>query len=135
MPLREKNTHSLQNGRHSKYTKLPCHSHHSPLTVVIQSLGCVRLWDAMDCSRAVCRLFCPLLSPRVCSNSYPLSGWCYLTISSSATPFSFCLQSFPASGSFPMSELFTSGSQGFGGSASASVLPKNIQGWFPLGLT
>ena len=101
MPLREKNTHSLQSGRHRKYTKLPCQSHYSPLTVVIQSLGCVRLWDAMDCSRAVCRLFCPLLSPRICSNSYPLSGWCYLTISSSATPFSFCLQSFPASGSFP----------------------------------
>ena len=70
---------------------------------------------------------------RVRSNSWPLSQWCYLTISSSAALFSFCLQSFPASGSLPMSQLFTSGGQSIG--ASASVLPMNIQGWFPLGLT
>ena len=75
------------------------------------------------------------LSPGVCSNSCPLSWWCYLSISSSATPFSFCLQSFPASGSFPMSQLFTSGSLSTGASTSASVLPINIQGWFPLELT
>ena len=81
------------------------------------------------------RLPCPSLSLGVCSNSCPLSWWCYLTISSSATPFSFYLQSFPASGSFPMSQLFTLGGQSTGASASASVLPKNIQGWFPLGLT
>ena len=79
------------------------------------------------------RLPCPSLSPGVCSNSCPLSWWCYLTISSSATLFSFCLQSFPASGSFTMSQLFTSGGQSIG--ASASVLPMNIQNWFPLGLT
>ena len=79
------------------------------------------------------RLLCPPLSPRVCSDSYPLSRWCYLTISSSSSPFFFCLQSFPASGSFPMSELFVSSGQSFG--ASALVLPKNIQDWFPLGLT
>ena len=71
---------------------------------------------------------------RVCSNSCPLSRWCYLTITSSATPFSFCLQSFPASGSFPMSWLlFASGGQSI--EASASVLPIDIQGWFPLRLT
>ena len=64
-----------------------------------------------------------------------LSQWCYLTSSSSAAPFSFCLQSFPASGSFPMSWLFASRGQIIGASASASVLPMNIQGWFPLGLT
>ena len=69
----------------------------------------------------------------VYSNPCPLSWWCYPTISSSATPFSFCLQSFPASGSFPMSWLFASGGQRNG--ASATVLPMNIQGWFPLGLT
>ena len=69
------------------------------------------------------RLPFPSLSPGVCSNSCPLSQWCYITISSSATPFSFCLQSFPASGSFPMSWLFTSGGQSIG--ASASVLPMN----------
>ena len=80
------------------------------------------------------RLPCPSLSPRVCSNSCPLSQWCYLNISSSATLF-FCLQSFPASVTFLKSRLFTSDVQSFGASTSASVLPMNIQGWFPLGLT
>ena len=81
------------------------------------------------------RLPCPPLSPSVCSNSCPLSQWCYLTISSSAAPFSFCLQSFPASESFPMSQLLASGSQSIGTSASATDLSMKIQGWFPLGLT
>ena len=81
------------------------------------------------------RLPCPSPSPRVYSNSCPLSQWCYLTISSSATHFSFCLQSFLASGYFPMSQLFTSGGQSIGVSASASVIPMKSQGWFPLGLT
>ena len=81
------------------------------------------------------RLLCPPLSPRVCSNSYPLSWWCYVTISSSVIPFSFCLQSFPASGSFPVSQLLAQSGQSTEASASASVLPMNIQGWFPLGLT
>ena len=69
----------------------------------------------------------------VCSNSFPLSGWCHPTISSSAAPFSSCLRSFPASGSFPMRWLFLSGGQST--AASASVLPVNIRGWFPLGWT
>ena len=77
---------------------------------------------------------CPSLSPGVCSNSRWLSQWCYLSISSSATPF-FCLQSFPASGSFLMSQLLTSADQSIGISASATVIPMNIQSWFPLGLT
>ena len=81
------------------------------------------------------RLPCPPLSPRVCSNSYPLSQWCYLTVSPSAVLFPFCLQYFPAIGSFPMSKLFASGSQSIGVSASVSLLPMNIQDWFPLGLT
>ena len=81
------------------------------------------------------RLPCPSLSPRVCSNACPLSWWCHPTISSSVAPFSSCLQSFPASGSFPMSQFFASGGQSIGTSASASVLPVNIQGWFPLGFT
>ena len=72
-------------------------------------------------------------SPGACSNSCPLSWWCHPTISSSVVPFSLCLQSFPASGSFPMSRLFTSGSQSSW--ASASVLPLYIQDSFPLGLT
>ena len=67
------------------------------------------------------------LSPGVCSNSCPLSLWCYLTISSSVSPLFFFLQSFPASGSFPMSQLFTSGGQSTGASASALVLPMNIR--------
>ena len=79
------------------------------------------------------RLPCPPLSLGVCSNSCPLSWWHYLTISSSVALFS-CPQSFPASGSFPMSWLFTSGGQSVGVSASASILPMNIQGWLPLGL-
>ena len=82
------------------------------------------------------RLPCPSLSLRVCSNSCPLSRWCHPTISSSIIPFSSCLQSFSASGSFPVSWFFASASQSIGTSASATVLPMNIQGWlFPLGLT
>ena len=81
------------------------------------------------------RLPCPSLSPRVCSNWCPLSWWCHPTISSSVAPFASCLQSFPASGSLPMSQLFTSGGQSTEASALASALPVNIQGWFPLGLT
>ena len=77
------------------------------------------------------RLPCPSPAPGACSNSCPLSRWCHPTISSSAVPFSSCLQSFPASGSFLMSWLFTSDGQSIGASASASVLPMNIQGWFP----
>ena len=71
----------------------------------------------------------------VYSNSCPLSQWCHPTISSSVIPFASCLQSFPASGSFPMSQFFASGGQSIGVSASASVLPMNIQDWFPLGWT
>ena len=75
------------------------------------------------------------LFPRVCSDSCPLSQWCYPIISSSVDLFSFCLHSFPASGSFPVSRFFTSGGWSIGASASASVLPVNFQNWFPLGLT
>ena len=79
------------------------------------------------------RLACPSLSPRVCSISYPLSLWCHPTITSSVSPFSSCPLSFPASGSFPMSQSFSSGGWEIGASASASVLSMNIQDWFPLG--
>ena len=89
------------------------------------------LWDPMDCSTPGFSFL--FLSPRACSNSYPLSWWCHPTISSFVIPF-FCLQSSPASGSFPMSQFFTTGGQSIGVSASASVLPMNIQDWFPLGL-
>ena len=93
-------------------------------SVVSNSLQPCRLQHA--------RLPCPSLSPRVCSNSCPLNQWCHPTISFSVISFSSCLQSFPASGSFPMSWLFASGGQSIG---SGSVLPINIQDWFLLGLT
>ena len=70
---------------------------------------------------------CPPVTPGACSNSCPLSQWCHPTISSSVAPFSSCLQPFPVSGSFPVSQFFASGGQSIGVSASASVLPKNIQ--------
>ena len=78
---------------------------------------------------------CPTPTPGVYSNSCPLSQWCHPTVSSSAVPFSSCLQSFPASGSFPMSQLFTWGGQSTGVAASTSVLPMNVQDWSPLGWT
>ena len=96
----------------------------------VQSLSCVRLFATPW--TAACQASPSL---RACSNSYPSSQWCDPTISSSVVPFSSCLQSFRALGSFQMSQLFTSGGQSIGVSASASVLPMNIQDWFPLGLT
>ena len=85
----------------------------------------------MDCMQHA-KLPCPSLSPGVCSNSCPLSGWCWCLTISFCHPFSFCPQSFSASGSFPVSWLFTSVGQSIG--ALASFLPVNVQGWFPLGL-
>ena len=75
------------------------------------------------------RLPCPSPSARACANSCPLSRWCHPTISSSVIPFSSCLQSFPASGSFPVNQLLAPGGQSIGASASASVFPMNIQDW------
>ena len=81
------------------------------------------------------RIPCPSLSPGVCLGSCPLSRWCHPTMSSSATVFSFCPQSFSALWSFPMSWLMASGGQNIGASTSTAVLPVNIQSWFPLGLS
>ena len=78
------------------------------------------------------RFPCPSASPRVSSNSCPMSQWCHPTISSSVVPFFSCLQSFPAPGSFPVSQLFAWGGQSIGVSALASALPMNTQGWSPL---
>ena len=89
------------------------------------------LWP---CELQHSRLSCPSPTLGACSNSCPLSWWCHPTISSCVIPFSFCLQSFPASGSFPMSQFFASGSQSIGASASVSVLAVNTQGWLPLGV-
>ena len=98
-----------------------------------QSLSHIRLFATPWTTYA--RLLCPSATPRACSNSCPSSWWYQPTISSSAVPFSSSLQSFPAPGSFPMSQFFASGGQSIGASASASVLPMNIQDWFPLGWT
>ena len=110
-------------------------------------LGLSSIWGSVQFSHSVVsnslwphglqhvRPLCPSPTPRVYSNSCPLSRRCHPTISSSVIPFSSYLQSFPASGSFPTSQLFASGSQSIGASASASVLPMNIQDWFPVGLT
>ena len=99
----------------------------------VQSLSCVWLFAPHGLKHA--RPPCPSPTPRIHSNSWPLSRWCHPTISSSVVPFSSHLQSFPASGSFQMSQFFTSGGQSVGVSASALVLPVNIRDWFPLGWT
>ena len=98
--------------------------------VGVQSLGHVWLWDCQGWQHA--RFPCPSPSPGAWSNSCPLSWWHHPTISSSVIPFASCIQSFPTSGSFLMSWPFVSGGQTTGDSASTSVFPKNIQGWFPL---
>ena len=98
------------------------------LSVSSVTLSCPTLWWH---GLQHARLPCP--SPRACWNSCSLSQWCHPTISSSVIPFSSCLQSFPALGSFLMSQFFTSGGQSIG--VLASILPMNIQDWFPLGLT
>ena len=98
--------------------------------IVVQSLSCVQIFAIPQ--TAASQAPCPSPSPRVCLNSCQLNWWCYLTISSSATPFTFCFQSFPASGSFPRSRLFTSVGQSPG--TSASVCPSN-EDWFSLRLS
>ena len=106
-----------------------CDSH----DLAVQLLTCVCSLRPQGLQHA--RLPCPSPSPGNCSNSCPLSRWFHPTVSSSVAPFSSRLQSFPASGAFPMSQFFASGGQSIGVSASTSVLPMYIQGWFPLGLT
>ena len=99
----------------------------------VQFLSRVRLFVTQW--TAACEASLSITNSWSLPNSCPLSRWCHPTISSSVVPFSSCLQSFPASGSFQMSQLFASGGQSIGVSASASVLPMNIQDWFPLGWT
>ena len=106
---------------------------HSGASVSVQSLSHVRLFGTSW--TIACWPLYPSPTPRDYPNSCPLSLWCHPAISSSVVPFSSCPQSFPASGSFPRSQLFASDGQSIGVSASASVLPMNIQDWFPLGRT
>ena len=103
-----------------------------PLSVQFSPSVVSNSCDPMDCSMPD---FPVHQLPGACSNSWPSRGWCHPTISSSVLPFYPCLQSFPASGSFPVTQFSTSGGQSIGVSASASVLPMNIQDWFPLGWT
>jgi len=103
------------------------------LSIVFQLLSCVLLFPPHGLQHI--RLPCPSPSPRVCWNSCPLSQWCSLTILSITILFSFCLQSFPVAGFFPINQIFSSGGQSIGASPSTSVLLMNIQDWFPLGLT
>ena len=103
-----------------------------PFVIVVQLLSPVSLRPH---GLQHARFPCPSPSPGIHSSSCPLNWWCHTTISSSITPFSSCLQSFPASWSFLMSRFSASGGQSIGASVSASVLSINIQGWFPLGLT
>ena len=98
----------------------------------VQSLS--HVWLSATPQTAACQASLSIPTPGACSNSCPLSRWCHPTSSSSVIPFS-CLQFFPASGSFPMSQFFTSGGQSIGVSTSASVVPMNIQDWFPLAWT
>ena len=98
--------------------------------------GCLVMSNSLGPhGRQPSRLSCPSPTPVAYSNSCPSSWWCHPTISSSVIPFSSCFQSFPASGSSPTSQFFLSDGQSIGDSASASVLPMNIQDWLPLGLT
>ena len=110
-----------------------------PLCLQFSSVQCLSCgWQftlSCPCGPQHARLPCPSPTPGTYSNSCPLSRWCHPPISSSVVPFSSCLQSFPTSGSFPMTQFFTSGGQIIGVSASASVLPMNFQGWFSLRLT
>ena len=101
--------------------------------VSVQFSGSVMSYSLQPYGLQHARLPCPSQIPGACSNSYPSSQWCHTTISSSVIPF--CLQSFPASGSFRVSQFFTSGGQSIRVSASVTVLPMNIRVWFPLGLT
>ena len=118
------NSFSVLNGDHQKDSIQSVQFSHS---VMSNSLWLHGLQHA--------RLPCPSPTPRVYSNSCPLSRWCQPTISFSVVPFSYYLQSFTASGTFQMSQFFASGGQTIGVSALASVLPMNIQNWFPLGWT
>ena len=111
-----------------------------PVTVSVQTFSSVQfscsvMSNSLQSHGLHARPPCPSPTPGVYSNSCPLSQWCHLTISSSVIPFSSCPQSFPASGSFQMSQLFISSGQRIGVSASTSVLPMNTWDWFPLGWT
>ena len=110
-------------------------SHNAHLSLLVSSVSSVMSDSLWPHGLQHARFPCPLPTPKACSYSCPLSCWCHPTISSSVIPFSSCLQSFLASGFFPVSQFFASGGQSIGASALASVFPMNIEDWFPLGWT
>ena len=131
--FKELRSHRLQGGAKKKKKKKNLNSIDC-LQVIVQSLSCVQLCDPMDCS--MLGLPVPHHHPKLAQiHAHCISDAIHPTISSSDTLFSFCPQSFPVSGTFPMSQLFTSGDQNTWPSALASVLPMSIQDWFPLRLT
>ena len=128
----------MNTGMHVSFQIIAC-SRHMPRGGIVGSFvqfTCSVMSDSLEPQGLQhARFPCPSPTPWAYSNSCPLSRWCYPTISSSFIPFSSCLQSFPTSGSFQMSQFFTSGGLSIRVSASASVLPMNIQDWFLLGWT
>ena len=134
-------TFLAKGGKHKSYKKCPKGFWQNPYSALRSYFSSVQFSRSVmsnsfrPCGLQHTRLPCPSPIPRAYSNSCPLSRWCHPTISSSVLPFFSCLQSFPASGSFQMSQFFASGGQSTGVSASALVLPLNIQDWFPLGWT
>ena len=123
----------LQSTASSYSTSLPFSTLNIYLINSVQLLTCV--WLFMTPCTAACRASLSFTISQSLLKLMSLNRWCHPTISSSVVPFSFYLKSFPASGSFPMNQIFASGGQSIGVSASASVLPMNIQDWFPLGWT
>ena len=127
------NISHLENIGSLSYADIPNVDTTYDVVVLVQSLSYV--WFFVTLWTAAYQASLSFTVSRVCSSSCSLSQWCHPTISSSVSPFSSCPQSFSTSGSFPKSQLFPSSGQSIGASASASVLPMSIQGWFPLGLT
>ena len=121
-------------GQASYFSQSYAYKMESPCRLPISSVQfrCSAVSDSLWSHGLQHAIPCPSPTPGACSNSCPSSWWCHPTISSSVVPFSSCFQSFPASEAFQMSQFFASGSQRIGISASASVLPMNIQDWFPL---
>ena len=128
-------THEKHPGHKGQWTRHFSYLTHSREVVVSQFTRSVMSESLWLHGLQHARPPCPSTTPRAYSNACPLSWWCHPTISFSVVPFSSCLQSFPAPGSFLMSQFFASGGQSIGVSASTSVLPMNIQDLFPLGLT
>ena len=118
----------FKNDENQNHNEILLHTHLVQFSSVAQ---CATLCDPMDCSMPAF----PVHQLPELAHTCPLSQWCQPTISSSVSPFSSCLQSFPASGSFPVSQFFASRGQSIGVSPLASVFPMNIQDWFPLGCT